>query len=105
MRSLEFKLSGDAPENIRSIFKRCIECLAHPLARGHLSLVLPGMKPPSQTSRHLVGRNSPKGEIVADGDGNTQIVAFKALDILAWMTANKFCTASESATPKEETKQ
>jgi hypothetical protein len=91
---LHFRIADDAPENIRSIFDRCIQCLQHPLARGHLSLVIPGMKPASQQSRYLVGRNSPKGEIVADGDGNTQIVSFKALDILAWMTANKFCTAA-----------
>lgn len=83
------------PSSARDIFDSCIKSLANPFSTGSLALVIKGMSRASQQTRHLAGRNSPKGEIVADGDDDTQIVSFKALDILAWMTANKLCTAEE----------
>jgi hypothetical protein len=82
--------------NMRAIYDRCIEVIKHPIVGGvnaTLTLVVQGRRPAHQTRRTLVGRNSPTGEIVADGDGNTQLVAFKAMDILAWMTAMKMCEA------------
>lgn len=90
---LKLTLSATAPPNLRPIFDTCLKQLSNPLSAGRLSLVLRGMKPAHQTHRYLCGRKSPKGEIVADGDGDTQIVSFKAIEVLAWMTAHKFCTA------------
>jgi hypothetical protein len=99
MPTLKFTWHPTAPPNLRSVFDACVKQIAHPLSTGGVALVLPGMKRASQTHRHLAGRNSPKGEIVADGDGDTQIVSFRALDVLAWMTANRFCTVWPHSDP------
>lgn len=90
MAELKLKWDADAPSNLRSIFDGCLRVLGSPHSTGGLSLVLKGDRPAHQTTRHLVGRNSPKGEIVADVEDG-QLVSFKAIDLLAWMTAHKFC--------------
>jgi hypothetical protein len=90
MKQMKIKwISG--PSNVKQIYDACIRSIQSHASTGSIPLVLAGMKPASQHSRHLVGRNSPKGEIVADGDSNSQIVSFKVIDLLAWLVANKFC--------------
>jgi hypothetical protein len=96
MPTLKFILHATAPPNLRSVFNACVKQMGNPHSYGGVSLVLKGMKRASQTHRHLAGRNSPKGEIVADGDGDTQIVRFEASEVLAWMTANKFCSVEKA---------
>lgn len=76
------------PANLRSVF---VACGKH----ERVTLVLKGMRPARQTSRFLAGRGSPKGEIVADGEGNSQLVAFKSVDMLAWMVARGFARRVE----------
>jgi hypothetical protein len=90
MPTLEFRMHATTPANLRPIFDACVKQMGNPLSGGGISLVLGGMKPAHQTRRHLAGRNSPKGEIVSDSDGDTQIVSFKATEVLAWMVANKW---------------
>jgi hypothetical protein len=104
MPALKFTWHGTAPPNMRGVFDACIKQMGNQHGTGGITLVLPGMKPASQTQRHIAGRNSPKGEIVADGDGNTQLVCFNAVDLLAWMTANKFCSVENHTLPAEQGK-
>lgn len=100
MTKLEFQWTGTGPANLKNIFDGCVLVLASPHSTGGISLVLKGERPAHQTTRHLVGRNSPKGEIVADVEDG-QLVSFQALDLLAWMTANKFVATSLPARAKE----
>lgn len=86
------------PPSMLAIFNQTVKAIQQKAASpvpgpARIVLVLPGMSKPSAVSRHLVGRNSPKGEIVADGEGDTQLVSFGCLDLLAWMTAQKFLSA------------
>lgn len=104
VNSLILRPTAKMPANLLDIFDQCITAIkqkAESAVPGpaRIVLVLPGMSKPSAVSRHLAGRNSPKGEIVADGDGNTQLVAFNCLDLTAWMTANGFLTATISGQP------
>lgn len=94
MVAMKFTWNPTAPPNLRSIFDACVKQIGNPLSAGGVSLVLGGMKPAHQKHRHLAGQNSPKGEIVSDSDGDTQIVRFKAVEVLAWLTAHKFCSAA-----------
>jgi hypothetical protein len=92
------------PANLRQIFDQCIKAIQQKQTSpvpgpARITLVLSGMSKPSAVVRHLAGRNSPKGEIVADGDGNTQLVSFNCLDLTAWMTANGFLTAEINGQP------
>jgi hypothetical protein len=95
MPTIRFEWSQTAPENLKPIFFACVKSMGNPLSAGGIPLVLKGMKPVHQTHRYLAGRKSPKGEIVSDSDGGAQIVCFKATDVLAWMTANKFCSLQD----------
>lgn len=101
LNMMVLKPTPKMPPNLRAIFDRCMHALQHRILPGpaRITLVLPGMSKPSATVRHLAGRNSPKGEIVADGDGNTQLVSFGCLDLTAWMTANGFLSAEINGQP------
>ena len=101
--NVRFALNPDAPPMAKDIFRACIQGLENrtrlrgmtgmsQLPEPGITLVLKGLKPASQTHRYLFGKNSPKGEIVADQEGG-QLVSFKIMEVLAWMTANKICTA------------
>lgn len=90
MPELKLKLNPDTPANLQAIFWGCIKSLSGTHQR--LTFVLPGHKPARQSHRHLAGAKSPKGEIVSDVEDG-QLVSFSSLDVLAWMTANGFCSA------------
>ncbi len=101
---LVMKPTPAMPPNLLSIFNAAITAIQQKQVSAvpgpaRITLVLKGMSKPSAVSRYLAGRNSPKGEIVADGDGNTQLVAFNCLDLTAWMTANGFLTATINGQP------
>lgn len=101
---LMFRPTPAMPPSLRGIFDGCIKSIQQKQASAvpgpaRITLVLPGMSEPSATRRYLVGRNSPKGEIVSDGDGDTQLVTFDCLDLTAWMTANGFLTAEINGQP------
>lgn len=92
------------PPNLLAIFNASISAIQQKQASAvpgppRITLVLKGMSKPSAVSRHLAGRNSPKGEIIADGDGGTQLVSFECLDLTAWMTANGFLAAEINGQP------
>lgn len=92
------------PPNLLTIFNATVRAIEQKQAsavpgKARIQLALKGMSKPSAVSRHLAGRNSPKGEIIADGDGNTQLVSFDCLDLTAWMTANGFLTAEINGQP------
>lgn len=95
---LMLRPTAKMPSNLSVVFNRCVDAIQQKSASAvpgpaRVALVLKGMSKPSAVSRFLAGRYSPKGEIVADGDRNTQLVAFTCLDLLAWMTAQEFLTA------------
>lgn len=101
---LVFRPTPEMPVALLSVFTACMDALHRKATSAvpgcaRIVLVLPGMSRPSATSRYLAGRNSPRGEIVSDGDGNTQLVAFGCLDVTAWMTARGFLTAAVNGVP------
>lgn len=100
MPSLAFRPTPKLPENLKPVFTAAVKALERGLTDpARITLVLPGMSKPSAVRRSLAGRYSPMGEIVADGDGNTQLVAFKCLDLLAWMAARGFLNVATAAKP------
>lgn len=101
---LEFRTTPTCPPNLIAIYHRAVDAIEQKKSSAvpgpaRIVLVLPGMSKPSAATRFLAGRNSPRGEIVADGDGNTQLVSFECLDLLAWMTARGFLAATANGTP------
>lgn len=101
---LQLTPTMEMPADLRPIFAACMDAIrrkATSAAPGpaRVMLVLPGMSKASATSRHIAGRNSPRGEIVSDGGGNTQIVAFGCLDLTAWMTARGWLTGAINGVP------
>ncbi len=104
INSLILKPTAEMPENLLVIFHRCMDAIEQKktsLVPGpaRIVLVLPGMSKASASARHLLGRNSPKGEIVSDGDDNTQLVSFECLDLTAWMAAKGFLKANVNGEP------
>ena len=104
MHALRFTLDESAPDNAKTIFRKCMESLAtrHNLVKSGvelktppgMTLVMPGLKPAHQITRRLAGRKSPVGEIVSDCE-DCQLVSFKTLELLAWLTAAGVCQAVE----------
>ena len=104
MHALRFTLNESAPENAKSIFRKCMQSLAdrHNLVKAGvnlqkppgMTLVMPGLKPAHQRTRRLAGAKSPLGEIVSDCE-DCQLVSFKTLELLAWLTAAGVCQAVE----------
>lgn len=56
--------------------------------RGSRDILLELPRTPAKRHRYMCGKNSPKGEIVADTRHGRTLVAFNAIDVLAWCCAN-----------------
>ena len=97
MKALKFTWVPNSPANLKPIFDRCLVSIESTEMKK-ITLVVPGMSKPSAAKRRLAGVKSPLGEIVSDSDGNSQIVCFDAMEVLAWLVANKCCTMQEVAT-------
>ena len=99
--AMAFKTTDICPPSLIGVFQAAVQAIQrrHMPGPARITLVLNGMSKPSANSRRLAGRKSPLGEIVSDGDGNTQLVAFECMDLLAWMTANGFLSASNATLP------
>ena len=105
--NVKFTLLPGCPEKIQQFFWECERRLrdrAGYAASGlpivtpaRIQFIMPGLKPAHQLGRYLAGRNSPLGEIIDDcinaKDG--QIVSFDAVEVLAWIVANKWAKAEE----------
>lgn len=74
------------PPNLKAIFQRAVK-----VPDGRIQLVVPGIG--KGVTRYLAGRQSPRGEIIAEVEDG-QLVVYKSLDLLAWMTAHGYCVAS-----------
>jgi hypothetical protein len=104
MSVMMLRPTGAMPPNLLAIFHAAEDAIHRKQVSAvpgpaRIVLVLPGMKRASATHRHLAGRKSPKGEIVADSDGDTQLVSFECYDLTAWMVANGFLTAEINGVP------